>query len=403
MKCALCGKKLSFLNAFRCSVCGQFFCEEHRLPESHGCKKERTPAVMSGKPPEKEQSLSKMKIRAPFLFEESKITIPKLLFPYNEDYLKYALFETLEKLQAQALLEPEVIGRRLRPDLIWLDRNIILECENFYKGTGRISEIVSHAYKYEQELGMASFVVLWKSTITTQNEEIYRKYGDWDKISDRIVQVDPITGEIEASDVFFKGKFEPLYDISLQYGTPGSFEFHSRMQYELAVWLWKRNEHVSFEIPISYSKHKVYAPDKLVISNKYGIVQWEPHGWWSYAIDMAPPGVTVDVISMDKNGIIKGYEVKSARDLRGGKLLYERTVRELCGMMLSKLFNQVFIVLPSYAAVPFAEEIEKAKDPATRNLGVIAHTGPYEFKIVKESEIAENVKREYLSIELADA
>ena len=134
MKCALCGKKLSFLNAFRCSVCGQFFCEEYRLPESHGCKKERTPAIISGKPPEKEHSLSKMKIRAPILFEEPKITIPKLLFPYNEDYLKYALFETLEKLQAQALLEPEVIGRRLKPDLVWLDKNIILECENFYKG-----------------------------------------------------------------------------------------------------------------------------------------------------------------------------------------------------------------------------------------------------------------------------
>ncbi len=249
---------------------------------------------------------------------------------------------------------------------------------------------------------MASFVVLWKSIITTQNEEIYREYGEWDRIFDRLVQVDPITGEIEASDIFFKGKFEPLYDISLQYGTPGSFEFHSRMQYELAVWLWKRNEHVSFEIPISYSKHKVYAPDKLVISSKYGIVQWEPHGWWSYAIDMAPPGVTVDVISMDKNGIIKGYEVKSARDLRGGKLLYERTVRELCGMMLSKLFNQVFIVLPSYAAVPFAEEMEKAKDPAARNLGVIAHTGPCQFEIVKESETVENIKEQVLKIELTD-
>ena len=38
VSCDICGKQLEL--PFRCNYCGSYFCGEHRLPESHNCKKE---------------------------------------------------------------------------------------------------------------------------------------------------------------------------------------------------------------------------------------------------------------------------------------------------------------------------------------------------------------------------
>ncbi|MCK4583290.1 AN1-type zinc finger domain-containing protein [Candidatus Bathyarchaeota archaeon] len=35
MKCALCKKEVYL--PYRCSYCGQYFCDDHRLPEQHLC------------------------------------------------------------------------------------------------------------------------------------------------------------------------------------------------------------------------------------------------------------------------------------------------------------------------------------------------------------------------------
>ena len=56
------------------------------------------------------------------------------------------------------------------------------------------------------------------------------------------------------------------------------------------------------------------------------------------------------------------------------------------GMILSKLLNKVFIVMPKEEAYAMAEELIKAQDPMTNLIGVIAHTGPYKFEIVKEAQ-----------------
>jgi len=37
MKCQFCDKEV--IQPFRCSYCGLYFCEEHRLPESHSCSR----------------------------------------------------------------------------------------------------------------------------------------------------------------------------------------------------------------------------------------------------------------------------------------------------------------------------------------------------------------------------
>jgi hypothetical protein len=36
-RCVYCGEEVDL--PFKCSVCGQYYCSEHRLPESHGCVK----------------------------------------------------------------------------------------------------------------------------------------------------------------------------------------------------------------------------------------------------------------------------------------------------------------------------------------------------------------------------
>jgi len=70
------------------------------------------------------------------------------------------------------------------------------------------------------------------------------------------------------------------------------------------------------------------------------------------------------------------------------------------GMILSKLLNKVFIVMPKEEAYAMAEELIKAQDPMTNLIGVIAHTGPYKFEIVKEAQGMKIEKTPKLSIKV---
>lgn len=38
-QCSTCGKELTYLEALKCSFCGEKFCSEHLLAENHNCTK----------------------------------------------------------------------------------------------------------------------------------------------------------------------------------------------------------------------------------------------------------------------------------------------------------------------------------------------------------------------------
>jgi len=341
--------------------------------------------------------------------EGKVITIPKVLFPFNEEWLKFALYNKLEEKGINAFLEPKIPVRktklvyydyggylaptwrerlsRLIPDIVIGEPYLqIWEIENFWKDD--ISQILKHPYEYERILGMRAFAFTWRAKWI--DRVLNTTYGER-QVRDWIVQADPITGLIKAPKSLYEPGPRPPEDITLECALPGSPEFHSRIQYELAVWLWRKNALVAFEMPISH-KGKVYAPDEIVISREEGMIEWKPRGWWSYAIDLAPPTVTVDLVSMINN-TISGYEIKSRRELRqAGKSerkieeLIKRTERELLGMVTSGLFNEVFLVLPYEEACVMAEELRKAESLKERAIGVLAYKGPYDFEVIKEAE-----------------
>jgi hypothetical protein len=339
-----------------------------------------------------------MRVKTPLAGRSGEtLSVNKLLFPYNEEQLKYALYRMLEDLGIAAFLEPEVRMEKskLKPDiLVYKPYPHVWEVENPFKLNA--SELIRHTYDYEKNLGIRGFTFLWKVDWLTKGLD--EQYGG-KKVRDWVVQVNPINGELEGVNPLYEYGPEPPRDMKIEYALPGSPESHTRIQYELAVWLWGKGAMVSFEIPIHH-EGKVYAPEELTIDEYKGIVDWRPFGWWSYAIDGVAPTVTVDVVS-SLNGAITGYEVKSRRELRQAGLsqakldeLCRRTLRELLGMVVSGLFNEAFIVLPREEAYAMAEEIEKSKSVEEKAIGVIALTAPYSFETVKEAE-PKNLQKEH--------
>ena len=363
--------------------------------------------------------MTKLVIPIPFEIYDY-IKIPKHLFPYNEEWLECALAYMFEEEGYSVALEPSIrisvlkpvrymgvslpeAGYRrrtvkIKPDIILLDKRIIIEVENFYKIP--ITNIFKQAYDYERKIGLITFVATWKAL--ELKKHLNEKYGEWE-LGDRLIMVDPLTGELEASDLFYEtmkyGGPEPEYDIQIEYPTKGSPTHHRRIQYEMFTWFIRNGMKISLEIPISRDG-KIYAPNGMKMSREDGFIEWIPRGWWSYALEGRPADAQVDIISMDKQGIIRGYEVKTTKDLADldkNRKAYSRLMRELTVMYKSKLFNEVFL------CVPTREVGEAAADDLSESpIGVIALIEPYKFEIYKNSEYIGNINYKTLHIDVAD-
>jgi len=356
-----------------------------------------------------------MKLIPPIRIDEY-VEIPKHLFPYNEEWLECELVHMLEGSGYFVALEPNIpilrekylyyefsgimkIRRHtvpLKPDILLPHQRIIIEVENFYKIP--VTDLFKHAYDYERSTGLMAFVATWKSRELKRH--LNERYGEW-RIGDRLILVDPLTGELEASDLFYEvlkyGGPEPECDIQIEYPTKGSPTHHRRIQYELFIWqLTKVNRWLSLEIPISRGG-KVYAPDKMVLDRRDGFIEWSPTGWWSYALDQMPADAQVDLTSMDGN-IIRGYEVKTTKELSrldDNKSISNRLFRELGVMRISKLFNEIFLCVPILdIGKVVAEVFEEWRSP----IGVIALVRPYEFEMCRHPEYMADIRYDKLKI-----
>lgn len=369
-----------------------------------------------------------MEISIPFEVSDH-IEIPKHLFPYNEEWLECALAHMFEEEGYLVALEPSITvsvlkpvryrgislpeaGYRrrtvkIKPDIILLDKRVIIEVENFYKIP--ITNIFKQAYDYERKIGLITFVATWKSLELKRHLD--EEYGDW-KIGDRLILVDPLTGELEASDLFHEvikyGGPEPDYDIQIEYPTEGSPTHHRRIQYEMFAWFIDNEMKVSLEIPISRDG-KIYAPSKMRISREDGFIEWVPTGWWSYALDQRPADAQVDIISMDKQGIIRGYEVKTTKELSRldkDKNALGRLFRELIVMYRSRIFNETYLAVPLLKLGRVVAEVFREGDipypDIGRVTGVVALTEPYTIKIFKQSDHTRDVNYNILEIIIID-
>jgi len=348
-----------------------------------------------------------MKINPPKEIDRH-LEAPKHLFPYNEEWLECGLTYMFEKRGDFVALEPKIpvlqwkylmyeYSTKIKPDIVLPERRIIIEVENFHKIP--ITNIFKQAYDYERETGLITFVATWKTSELKRH--LNDKYGDW-RIGDRLVLINPLTGEIEASDLFYEtvehSGPEPEYDVQIEYPIKGSPNHHRRIQYELFVFLFGKGDKASLEIPISMNG-KVYAPDKIVLDEENGIVVWSPIGWWPYALDQKPADAQIDVISMNSQGVIRGYEVKTAKELAEleDEKVLSRLARELGVMRKSKLFNEVFLCVPTLnIGKVTAEVLEEWKSP----VGVIALIEPYRFEIFKHPEQIADIEYKTLDINI---
>ena len=233
--------------------------------------------------------LVSLRIKPPIKFEVGGETrLPKQLFPFNEDYLRFALYYELEKRGINAVIEPIIRVYRiklrkmpefseslwkeylakLRPDLMLPDMRQLWEIENFWKGP---KDITRHAEKYSRELGLECFTFTWlRRGLEAPN----------------LVMVNPITGDVEAPHSLFEPGSLLSEDIRYEYATCqgvelGAGSLHLWIQYELFRWLRGEGRLVAVEVNVTLSGH-VFAPDELVISSEQGIQSWMPRDFMPF-------------------------------------------------------------------------------------------------------------------------
>ena len=270
----------------KCQFCGRII---ERLPflESHDC-----PEIRLAKAPKPEKELAEVpesiRVRPPIEGSvEEEVVIPKLLFPYNEEWLKFALYERLEDLGVKAFLEPSMLteSRKLRyydygafllpewrrkrvrklPDIVLGEPYFaVWEVENFWKEP---HELVKHAEEYHEMLGIQAYAITWLRAGL--------------KVDEMTVLVNPLTGELTAPECFYQTGSPPewwqLREAEILAGS-----LHMWMQYELFRWLTSRDYLVTVEPRVSGETGQVFAPDEIVLSHEEGIVSWSPRGFTPY-------------------------------------------------------------------------------------------------------------------------
>jgi len=368
-------------------------------------------------------TLSSLRIRPPIECEIGKeIRLPKQLFPFNEDYLKFALYYELEKRGINAIMEAKIptykvrLSRmpeftpsplkgyfaKLRPDLVLPDMRQLWEVENFWKNP---QDITRHAEEYSRELGLKSFTFTWlRSGLEAPN----------------LVLVDPITGEVKAPNDLFKPGPLPPSTIKYEYATCqgiklGAGTLHLWIQYELFRWLREEGRLVAVEVNASLSGH-VFAPDELILSSKQGILSWKPKdftpfkGWRTDRVEGSVPRevpVRFDVVAADPKELdnIDVYEVKDIEDFNSEKKVLN-VLGQLNNYVSTGLASRYWLVVPEVPQFvkvlrEFLEDLRAELEWGQR-VGALAYScSEGRFRIIKEP-VAQTAKTPMMKIQVRE-
>ena len=425
IKCQFCGRIIEGL-PFKCRYCGGVFCVRHRLPESHSCPgirlaKAPRPGIIGAtrERPEEEftEVLKSIKVRPPIEGKVGEeVVIPKLLFPYNEEWLKLALYERLEDLGVKAFLEPSMLteSRKLRyydygafllpewrrkrvrklPDIVLGEPYFaVWEVENFWKGP---HELVKHAEEYHEILGIRAYTVSWLRADL--------------QVDEMIVLVNPLTGELTAPECFYRTgsppEWRPLREAEIPAGS-----LHMWMQYELFRWLISQNCLVAVEPRVSGETGQVFAPDEIVLSHEEGIVSWSPRdftpykGWTWYSRPHIPgTPIRFDAVSakLDDPKEVEIFEIKTEKDFRTEKKVW-KVLEQLAKYVSMNLARRFWLVVPDEDRLVSALEefFEKFSEElfAGSKVGLLAYSLPKRtFRVVTEPKLVQKIKTEDMHV-----
>ncbi|RLE89177.1 MAG: hypothetical protein DRN04_16630 [Thermoprotei archaeon] len=425
VRCQNCGREIEGL-PYRCKYCGGVFCVYCHLPEKHNCPGLRRGPGSSGKlfevsyverrPRLRRETLAPLCIKPPIECEVGgEACLPKQLFPFNEDYLKFALYYELEKRGINAVMEPIIHVYRvklrrmpeysespwkeylakLRPDLMLPDMRQIWEIENFWKDPKGIAR---HAEEYSRELGLECFTFTWlRSGLEAPN----------------LVMVNPITGEVEAPQSLYEPGPLPPENITYGYATCqgielGAGSLHLWIQYELFRWLRGEGRLVAVEVNATLSGH-VFAPDELIISSEQGIQSWMPRdftpfkGWRVARIGSGVSEVPVrfDVVAADPGDPreVDAYEVKTVEDFRSEEKVL-KVLGQLANYVSTGLAARYWLVVPEVPELlkVLNEEFKKW----AQKIGLLAYScRERRFKMFKEP-ITQPVKTPMMRIQVRE-
>jgi len=337
--------------------------------------------------------------------------IPKLLFPFNEDYLKFAVAESLERQGIKCILElaisvtrdypvriygislPE-LGYRQRtifvyPDLFLPDYGFFIEVENFY------SFDRGHVYNYIntfKEMGYPfnGCALTWKC----------KKLKE--ELSGLLYFIDPITGK--GRILVTKG--EPI-TVQMNQDTYPAGKPHVWIQYELYRWLRTSGYLCSAEIDVGMSGH-VFVPDEIWISLDEGIIMWKPErftkfsGWsWNHTSSSVPKEVPVRVDICSYNGSeINCYEVKLRDDFTTEHKAM-RVLHQLRMYMTIGVFDKMWLVGPYELLKKIWEEAPEAFSGELKKIGILGYKYPErKFEIIKDARELKVKKRDYIKISI---
>jgi len=219
----------------------------------------------------------------PILLEYKNI--PKLLYPFNEHYLTFAVADSLEKQDEKVILELAIPISRLYPikmhrikfpmlgfkpkesfvypDIFLPEYSFFIEVENFHN-PNPIEHLHEYIYLFTENGYMFYGCALtWKCKKLVESLDLYF--------------VDPLTGEVRIHGI----KGEPI-KIQIDQDTYPAGKPHTWIQYELFRWLRSLDNLCSVEIDVSESGH-VFVPDKITISSTEGIVDWMPERFTKFS------------------------------------------------------------------------------------------------------------------------
>ncbi len=329
----------------------------------------------------------KAKVKTDIIFKFEGI--PKLMFPYNEYYLTFALFEKLLDANLNPMLEPRMeveksiwsytskrkIKSYVYPDIVIPAYGIFLEVENFY--TCNLNQFKSYLSLLGEKYGLRGCLVMWKCRSTYEHSNIF--------------QVNPVTGFVEIKTLSGK-RIEDVNEVVVG-------KVHRWIQYELFRWLTNCGYLCSAEIDVSSSGH-VFVPDEIRLSHANGIVDWKPERFTKFCSKNYNPK-TVDLCSYDGD-LIKCYEVKLPDEFTT-KSKALKALNQLLTYIKLGVFDEVWMVgdyvwlynLWTNAPEVFFDEL--------KSVGLLGYNfETRSFEVIKDAKQLDVKKRDYIKIDLID-